>query len=148
MMGRKINKKGFTLIEMSVAILLLSVGVVALGVTISNHVRVSLNTDIRISALNLAKGSMEHILQYRDYYGYSSALSAINSGSFDDSSVSGFDSFSIDVEADEIDPDIDNSSNDDFEDSQPGSDYARITVQVQFNNGNDYIELETLMADY
>lgn len=142
------SNRGFTLIELAVSASLLTIGIVALAITIANHVSTSIKADVRITALNIARGTLEQILQRRDQYGYTTTLSEINSNNFDQNPVTGFTSYVLDTSVQEVNPDYDNSSNDDFADSQASSGYARITVQVFFGTGTEHVELETLIAQF
>lgn len=143
---------GFSIIETVIAMSLIGAGLIGL---FSAYQRMSLDymvADQSLIALNLARETLEKIIAQRDCNnpgcGYQATLNAINtSNDFDENPVSGFSNFSINTTAIEVDPDQDPGV-DDFLDSQPGSGYARVNVQVSFNNGANRVRLYTLITDY
>lgn len=142
------SQQGFTLIEAVLAIGIIAVGIIGLQFSMQGASRNSLIADQSLVATHLAQETIERIIAYRDENGYTSALTAINtSNTFDEDPVTGFPNYAIDSTALEVDPDDDNSE-DDFLDASSGSGYARVTVNVSWNGGNNSIDLVTLIAEY
>lgn len=143
--------RGFTLVEMVLSIGLLGVGLIGIFYFFANLLTSSMVTDQTIIAANLARETMETILARKDCdnsgCGYTTTLSTIQSGTYNASPVSGFSAYTITTTATEVDPDNDDSI-DDFLDASPGSGYARVTVLVSWNAGQNTFTLVTLMANY
>lgn len=138
---------GFTLIEA-----VLSLGVMAaglLGVLYAFHGMGSSSVlaDQTITATNIARAAVEKVIAKRDASGYSAALTAISSGTFNQNPVTNYAPFVLSVAAYEVDPD-DDGTVDDFLDAAPGSGYARVTVTVTWNSGSKTLSLVTLITNY
>ena len=145
------KERGFTLIEGVLSIALIGIGLVGLLFAFQGSVHSSLLADQTIVAANIARETMEKIISQKDCNesgcGYAAALNSVNAQTYDENPVNGFTGFVLNTTSLEVNPDDDNSS-DDFLDSQSGSGYARITVQVTWNNGGNQYVLETLLANY
>ncbi len=144
--------EGFTLIEAVLSIAVIGVGLVGMLYAFQGSVNSSLVADQTVIATNIARETMERIIAQRDCNesgcGYAATLTSINtSNTYDENPVSGFAGFVLDSTALEVNPDDDDNS-DDFLDASAGSGYARVTVQVSWNNGNRSIQLATLITDY
>lgn len=139
---------GFTLIEAVLSLAVVSVGFLGVIYAFQGVSRTSLLSDQTIIASNIARGTLEQIMQKRNSSGYAAALTAINSSnSYDANPVVGYPGYVLDSTALEIDPD-DDVGTDDFLDVSPGSGYARVTAQIFWNNGSNQVRFVTLMANY
>lgn len=143
--------RGFSLIEAVLALSLLAAGLIGLLYIFQDAVANSLVADQTYVATNIARETMDKVISQRDCNetgcGYSNTLTSINSNTYSASPVSGFSNYSVITTALEVNPDDDDAV-DDFADASPGSGYARVTVQVTWNNGTNSIQLVTLLADY
>ena len=144
--------KGFTLIESVLAIAIIGVGIIGFFLAFSGLMSSALLVDQTVIATSLAGETMEEIIAQRDCSqpgcGYAATLTSINTNNdYDKNPVPGFTAYIIDTAALEVDADNDNNT-DDFLDASPGSGYARVTVNVSWNNGAESIEIVTIMADY
>lgn len=140
-------KKGFTLIEAVLSIAFIGIGLVGLLYAYQGAARSSLLADQSVIATNIARGTIERIVHKRLQDSYSAAVTDITNGVFDENPVSGFTGYVLDSSVLEVDSDDDDTV-DDFLDVSVGSGYARVTVQVSWNNGASSIRLVTLIADY
>lgn len=140
-------KKGFTLIEAVLSIAFIGIGLVGLLYAYQGAARSSLLADQTVIATNIARGTIERIVHRRLQGSYSNALTDINNAVYDENPVSGFSGYVLDSSVLEVDSDDDDTV-DDFLDASPGSGYARVTVQVSWNNGASSIRLVTVIADY
>lgn len=143
---------GFSLIESVLSMLIIGAGFIVIVTSFQGSSQTSLLADQTVLAVNLAAETMEKIFAQRDCNqagcGYASTLTAINTNhTYDDNPVSGFSDYVIDSTALEVNSDVD-SGTDDFLDAQVGSGYARVTVQVSWNNNAHSISLESLIANY
>lgn len=144
--------RGFSLIESTLSMLIIGAGFVAIVTSFQDSSQTSLLADQTIVASNLAAETMEKIFAQRDCNnagcGYTSTLTSINtSNAYDYNPVTGFTGYVIDSTALEVNADAD-AGTDDFLDASSGSGYARVTVQVSWNNGANSISLASLMANY
>ena len=114
------NQKGFGLIEMAVATALLVIGVVGLFTAIANNARIAIEADMRIIALNVARGTLEKILQKRDADSFSNTLAAITSNSYDQNPVTGLTTYVLDTSFIRVNPDADTGLDDSFLDADAG----------------------------
>jgi Tfp pilus assembly protein PilV len=142
---------GFTLIEAILAIALFAAGMFGLLYAFEGGVANSLLADQTYVAANLAQEAAEKIIANRDSSlaggGYTSTLTNIQSNSYNASPVSGFTNYNLTVTALEVDPGVSAASTN-FTAASPGSGYARVTITVTFNNGANFVQLVTLMAQY
>ncbi|OGQ07721.1 MAG: hypothetical protein A3G32_02975 [Deltaproteobacteria bacterium RIFCSPLOWO2_12_FULL_40_28] len=136
---------GFTLIEAVLSLGLVAVGVVGIMFAYQNSAIQSAEADQQIVASYIGRSFLERIIAARDVDGYTTTLASINSGTYDESPVTGFAAYTVDTTATEVNPDDDNST-DDFQDAEVGSGYARVTVAMSWNGGANSIQLETLIA--
>ena len=140
--------RGFSLIEAVLSIALIGVGLVGIVYSFQGAARSSLLADQTVIATNLARETLEKIIAYKNTNGYSNTLTTINTNNnYDENPVSGFSNYVIDATALEVDSDDDDNV-DDFLDAFPGSGYARVTVNISWDNGNHSINLATLITDY
>lgn len=142
---------GFSLLDALLGLALLSAALIGLMYIFQGSVSSSLLADQSIVATNLARETLEKIIAQRDCNlagcGYAATLAAINANTYDYNPVSGLSGYVIDSTALEVDPDSDGTT-DDFLDALPGSNYARITVTVSWNNSVNSISMVTLLTSY
>lgn len=159
--GRK--TAGFTLIESVLSVTIIAAGLIGVLFAFQNSVHNSLLADQTIVAINLGRETLERIAALRDCNnsgcGYDAALTAVATNhTFDQNPVSGFPNFRVDATAAVVDPDNDSVSDDFLNADLTGtsgaaneitgdSGYARVGVTVRWNNGSDFLTLETLMTD-
>lgn len=152
------------MIEAVLSVTIIAAGLIGVLFAFQNSVYNSLLADQTITAINLGRETLERIGALRDCdnggCGYDASLTAIvTSQTFDQNPVSGFSNFSVDASATVVDPNDDSVSDDFLNADLTGtsgvtneitgdSGYARIGVTVRWNNGSDFITLETLMTDY
>lgn len=139
--------RGFTLIEVVLSIGLLAVGLVGVMISFQGAARSSILADQTVIATNLARGALERIVANRDANGYPSTLTAIASGTYNETGAPDFPDYSVECIALEVNPDVDGGT-DDFLDASPGSGYARVTATASWNAGGNKISLFTLIANY
>lgn len=149
--NRHRTQSGFTLVETVLSIGIIGAGLVGLMFAFDGLSRNALLADQTAIAVNLARDALEEVVARRDCNnagcGYSATLSAISSGTYDASPVSGFPGFILDTNVAEVNADDDDAI-DDFMDASAGSGYARITVTMSWNGGANSISLESLMTNY
>lgn len=147
----RIALKGFTLIEGVISITIVGIGFIGLLMAYPKLVHTSLVLDQTLTATNIAREAMEKVIAKKGCSasgcGYANTLSAIDSNSFDENPVTGFSNYVLDTSYTEVDSD-DDDDQDDFLDASPGSGYARVTVSVSWNGGDNSIALYSLIADF
>lgn len=143
--------RGFSFIE---AVLCIGVfGAAVTGVLVAYQASSvgSMLSDQQIIALNIARDTMEQIHAQRDCNqsgcGYSSTLTSINNNSYNANPVSGFSNYVLTVTVSEVAPDGTNTT-DSFLTTSANSGYARVTVQVTWNNSASSIKLVSLLTSY
>lgn len=142
------RRRGFTLIEAVLSLGIMTFGL--LGVIYAFHGMgvSSVLADQTVVASNIARGAIEKVIAKRDASGYSAALSALTSGSFDQNPVMNYSPYSLSVGGYEVDPDKDPGMTDDFLDASLGSGFARVTATVTWNGGKNSLTLVTIIANY
>jgi Tfp pilus assembly protein PilV len=143
--------RGFTLIEATLALGVLAVGLMGLLYVFEDATVSSLLTDQTYIASNLAQEIAETIIANRDSNlaggGYTSTLSSIQANSYNASPVSGFTGYNRTVTAVEVAPGS-TAGPTNFTVAQPGSGYARVTITVSWNGGANSFVLYTVIANY
>lgn len=143
--------RGFTLVEVVLALALLAVGLIGLLYVFQSAVTNSMLSDQTYIASNLAQEAAETIIARRDSTqsggGYANTLAAIQSNSYNASPVSGFTGYNLTVTALEVAPGSSSAATN-FTTAQSGSGYARVTITVTFNGGANSYQLVTLIASY
>ncbi len=144
--------RGFSLIESTLSMLIIGAGFIGIVTAFQGSTQTSLLSDQTILASNLAAETLEKILAQRDCNqsgcGYASTLTSINTThTYNYNPVTGFSGYVITSTALEVDPNI-STGTDQFLTANPGSGYARVTVQVSWNNGANTISLVGLIANY
>lgn len=138
------NQKGVTLLEAVLTIAIISAGLIGVLYVFGSSTTSSLITDQTVIASNLAREKLEQVIADRAVKGYA----VTKSTNYSDGQLSGdYNEFTRNVTITEVNPDDDDAV-DDFLDVQAGSGYARVTVTVDWNDGNNSIKLETLIAEY
>lgn len=157
------KRNGFTLIESVLSVTLIAAGLIGVLFAFQNSIYNSLLADQTIVAVNLGRETLERIAALRDCdnagCGYDAALTAlVTNQTFDQNPVSGFTNYIVDATARVVDPDDDSGSDDFLNADLTGtsgvtneitgdSGYARVGVTVRWNNGSDFITIETLMTE-
>ena len=144
--------RGFTFLDAVLGLALLAAGLLGILYVFQGSVSSSLLADQTVIATNLGRETLEKITAQRDCNlsgcGYAATLTSINTNQiYNQNPVSAFPIYSITATALEVDPDSDGGT-DDFLDAQPGSGYARVTVNVSWNSGANSIQLVTLLGNY
>jgi type II secretory pathway pseudopilin PulG len=143
--------RGFTMIEAVLCVAVIGAAAVGTLAAYQGSLTASLLTDQQITALNIARETMEEVIAQRDCNkagcGYAATLISINASSYSANPVSGFSGFVLTTTATEVRADSTNSS-DSFLTAQVGSGYARVNVAVSWNGGTKYISLVTIIANY
>ena len=141
------NQRGFTLLEVVFALLVLSAGLIGVLMAYQSAAKTGIEAEQSQRAVALLRGNFETITRDYDALGYAAVLASLTAQSYDETPVAAFPEFSIDVSVLEVNPDDDNAT-DDFLDASHGSGYARVTGVVSWNSGADQIKLETLLTDF
>ena len=139
--------KAFSLLESVLAMLIIGAGFVAVSKSFQGTGQSTVLAEQTIVAINLASETLERIAAQRNNSGYTTTLTSINSGTYTQNPVSGFSAYSITTTATEVSG-TSSASPDSFTTTQSGSGYARITVTVFWNNLNNSVKLESLIAEY
>lgn len=142
------GRLGFTIIEAVLSLGIMAIGLLGVIYAFQGMGESSVLADQTVVASNVARGAIERVVAKRDASGYAAALSAITSGSFNQNPVANYPSYALTVSAYEVDPDKDVGATDDFLDVSPGSGYARVTVNVAWNSGQNTMNLVTIIANY
>jgi type II secretory pathway pseudopilin PulG len=138
---------GVTLIEAVLTIAIIGAGLLGVMYMFSGGTRSSLLADQNIVAANLAREKIEQIIADRANKGYATTIAT----SYSDGQLTGsYSVYTRNVTIQEKDPDAD-GGDDDFLDNcaiPACQGYARVTVTVSWNGGNNIVKEETLIADY
>ena len=143
----KSNKSGFTLIEAVLSIALLGVGLVGIIFAFQGAASSSLLADQTVVATNIARDTLERIVQQRNVSGYAATRTSIDGGTYNANPVAGFTGYVLTTTESEVNPD-DDSATDDFLNAQAASGYARVTTVVSWNSAANSIRLVTLIVNY
>jgi len=133
--------RGFTLIEAVLTIAIIGAGLLGVLYIFSGAGKSTLVSDNSIVAANLAREKMDQIVADRINKGYATTIAT----SYSDGPV--LTNYTRTVTIREINPTITGTS-DDFNTTQAGSGYARVTVVVGWTGATDTVKLETLIASY
>lgn len=128
-------KKGFTLIEAILTIMLLGVGMVGVLTLFQNNVAKSNESEYTMIAAYLAQERLERFVQDKRYRGYNEMIGL---GSNEDLAGIGYPGYTRTLTSAEVDPA-------DLTTESSGSQYLKVTCAVTTPMG-DSITLETLLT--
>jgi prepilin-type N-terminal cleavage/methylation domain-containing protein len=137
---KKQNAKGFTLVEVVLSIIIISVGLFGIMYLFDNVTRGALEADLNTTAVYLARERMERIIAGKVYNGYN-YVTTVNYPATEAVSVGGY-NYSRNLTITEV-------SKVNFTTVSPGSGFKRIDVSVTWGvGGNQTITESTVIADY
>ncbi len=139
MRRRRRRRTGFTLIELVLTIVVISVGLLGVLALFENAVRGAALADINVIAAHLAREKLEQIVHDKVRFGYA----ALDETLYPAESFSGdFSSYARSTTIDEV-------SNADFLTPEVASGYKRVEVTVSWGAAaNMHITIPTVLADY
>ncbi|MBT3182323.1 MAG: type II secretion system protein [Deltaproteobacteria bacterium] len=133
---RSIRQKGFTIIELLLAVVIISTGLVGIMSLFDNATRGAMQLDLNVIAANLAHEKLEEIVLDKVTNGYATLSDA--SYSFENP-VTDFNAYTRNVTITEVDPQ-------DLSTTQAGSGYKRVDVTVSWGNG--FVMIPTVLSNY
>jgi len=149
-MGRFKDPRGFTLIEIIITIVVVSIALFGLLGGVSFVITKNLNAEVMTSATFLAQEKMEEKVARKRGSGYSYSPD-LDIGTTTENPVSGFSNYTRSVEICNVDT---NGANPDCTAPDDGSGYKRITVEVNYNKSlpdlptDNLVILSTVLANY
>jgi prepilin-type N-terminal cleavage/methylation domain-containing protein len=133
------GKGGFTLIEIVLVVIVISVGLVGIMSLFEAATKGALQIDLNVIAVNLAHEKLEQVVSHKAANGYNSIASA----SYPNESFTGdFSMFTRNTAITEV-------ASNDFMTLSPGSGYKKVAVTVRWGDSNSKrISLPTILSSY
>ena len=135
----KIFSKGYTVIELLLTVVIISVGMVGIMSLFENATKGALQADLNIIAANLCRERLEIIVSDKAAYGYASILSE----SYPDENFSSdFSVYTRNIVVTEV-------GSSDLLTESIGSGYKRIDVTVRWGSENSQkVSIPTVLSEY